>query len=155
MIAFEGVPAIYFNSMFGTSNDEAKFVITGNNRDVNRYKWKLKNISNKLNNKDSKENYFYKKISNLLSIKKKQKAFHPNANRENINLGPKIFSFKRESIDKKQTIICITNLSSEMQYFKLNKKFLKYKDLLGSKIFFTLDKRIKLDPCQTIWLSNR
>ena len=42
-----------------------------------------------------------------------------------------------------------------MQYFKLNQKFLKYKDLLGSKIFFTLDKRIKLDPCQTIWLSNR
>ena len=155
MIAFEGVPAIYFNSIFGTSNDEAKFVITGNNRDVNRYKWNLKNISNKLNNKDSKEYYFYKKISNLLSIKKKQKAFHPNASRENINLGPKIFCFKRESINKKQTIICITNLSSKIQYLKLSKKFLKYKDLLGSKIFFTIDKRIKLDPCQTIWLSNR
>ena len=155
MIAFEGVPAVYFNSIFGTSNDEAKFVITGNNRDVNRYKWNLKNISNKLNNKDSKEYYFYKKISNLLSIKKKQKAFHPNASRENINLGPKIFCFKRESINKKQTIICITNLSSKIQYLKLNKKFLKYKDLLGSKIFFTIDKRIKLDPCQTIWLSNR
>ncbi len=155
MIAFEGVPAVYFNSIFGTSNDEAKFVITGNNRDVNRYKWNLKNISNKLNNKDSKEYYFYEKISNLLSIKKKQKAFHPNASRENINLGPKIFCFKRESINKKQTIICITNLSSKIQYLKLSKKFLKYKDLLGSKIFFTIDKRIKLDPCQTIWLSNR
>ncbi len=155
MIAFEGVPAVYFNSIFGASNDEAKFVITGNNRDVNRYKWNLKNISNKLNNKDSKEYYFYKKISNLLSIKKKQKAFHPNASRENINLGPKIFCFKRESINKKQTIICITNLSSKIQYLKLSKKFLKYKDLLGSKIFFTIDKRIKLDPCQTIWLSNR
>ena len=155
MIAFEGVPAVYFNSIFGTSNDEAKFIITGNNRDVNRYKWNLKNISNKLNNKDSKEYYFYKKISNLLSIKKKQKAFHPNASRENINLGPKIFCFKRESINKKQTIICITNLSSKIQYLKLSKKFLKYKDLLGSKIFFTIDKRIKLDPCQTIWLSNR
>ena len=90
-----------------------------------------------------------------MCIRDRQKAFHPNASRENINLGPKIFSFKRESIDKKQTIICITNLSSKMQYFKLNQKFLKYKDLLGSKIFFTLDKRIKLDPCQTIWLSNR
>ena len=155
MIAFEGVPAVYFNSIFGTSNDEAKFVITGNNRDVNRYKWNLNNISNKLNNKDSKEYYFYKKISNLLRIKKKQKAFHPNASRENINLGPKIFCFKRESINKKQTIICITNLSSKIQYLKLSKKFLKYKDLLGSKIFFTIDKRIKLDPCQTIWLSNR
>ena len=90
----------------------------------------------------------------MLSIKNKQKAFHPNAYRENIYLGPKIFSFKRKSIDKKQTIICITNLSSTLQYIKINKNLIKYKDLLGSKIFFTLDKKIKLDPCQTIWLSN-
>ena len=60
MIAFEGVPAIYFNSMFGTSNDEAKFVITGNNRDVNRYKWNLKIITSKLSNKVCKESYLYK-----------------------------------------------------------------------------------------------
>ena len=64
-------------------------------------------------------------MENLLEIKKKQKAFHPNANRENINLGPKIFSFKRESIDKKQTIICITNLSSKMQYLKVKSKVFK------------------------------
>ena len=39
MIAFEGVPAIYFNSIFGTSNDEYKYIISGNKRDLNRYKW--------------------------------------------------------------------------------------------------------------------
>ena len=44
MISLDGVPAIYFNSLFGTSNDEAKFVITGNNRDINRYKWNMENI---------------------------------------------------------------------------------------------------------------
>ncbi len=39
MIAFEGIPAIYFNSIFGTSNDEYKYIISGNKRDLNRYKW--------------------------------------------------------------------------------------------------------------------
>ena len=155
MISFEGIPAIYFNSLFGKSNDEAKYIITGNNRDVNRYKWNFNNITTKLRDKKSKQSIFYRNIGALLEIKRKQKAFHPNASRININLGPKIFCFKRESINKKQTIICITNLSSKIQYLKLSKKFLKYKDLLGSKIFFTLDKRIKLDPCQTLWLSNR
>ena len=29
MISFEGVPAIYFNSLFGKSNDEAKYEIQG------------------------------------------------------------------------------------------------------------------------------
>ena len=66
MISFEGIPAIYFNSMFGTSNDEAKYIITGNNRDLNRYKWNYKNISKKLDNKNSKQSIFFKKISNLL-----------------------------------------------------------------------------------------
>ncbi len=111
MISFEGVPAIYFNSLFGKTNDEAKFIITGNNRDVNRYKWNFKNLTNKLNIKNSHEKFFYQKISNLLNIKKKQKAFHPNADRQTLYLGTKIFCFKRQSIDKKQTIICMTNLS--------------------------------------------
>ena len=59
MISFEGIPAIYFNSIFGTSNDETKFVITGNNRDVNRYRWNFKNIINKLKNNKTKESIFY------------------------------------------------------------------------------------------------
>ena len=95
MIAFEGVPALYFNSLFGTSNDEAKFIITGNNRDVNRYKWNFKNISKKLNDKKSKQSTFYQNICNLLNIRRAQKAFHPNASRFNINLGKKIFCFKK------------------------------------------------------------
>ena len=91
----------------------------------------------------------------LLEIKRKQKAFHPNAKRLNINLGSKIFCYERISLDKKQTIICISNLSTKLQYIKINKNLIKYRDLLGRKIFFTFDKKIKLDPCQTIWLSNR
>ena len=79
--------------MFGKSNDEAKYIITGNNRDVNRYKWNYKNISKKLNNKNSKQSIFYKKISNLLKVRRKQKAFHPNASRQNINLGYQFVNF--------------------------------------------------------------
>ena len=155
MISFEGVPAIYFNSLFGKSNDEAKYVITGNNRDVNRYKWSYENITKKLKDKNSKQSIFYQNLVKLLEIKRKQKAFHPNAKRLNINLGSKIFCYERISLDKKQTIICITNLSTKLQYIKINKNLIKYRDLLGRKIFFTIDKKIKLDPFQTIWLSNR
>ena len=155
MISFEGVPAIYFNSLFGKSNDEAKYVITGNNRDINRYKWNYENITKNLKDKNSKQSIFYQNLGKLLEIKRKQKAFHPNAKRLNINLGSKIFCYERISLDKKQTIICISNLSTKLQYIKINKNLIKYRDLLGRKIFFTFDKKIKLDPCQTIWLSNR
>ncbi len=153
MISFEGVPALYFNSLFGKSNDEAKYIITGNNRDVNRYKWNYKNISKKLDNKDSKQSVFYQKISNLLIVKRKQKAFHPNAARHNINLGSKIFSFKRVSINKKQIIICITNLSSKVQKVYLNKIYHNWKNLIGPKIEIK-DNLLILKPFETIWLSN-
>ena len=154
MISFEGIPAIYFNSLFGTSNDEAKFIITGNNRDVNRYKWNFKNISKKLNDKRSKQSIFYQNICNLLNIRRAQKAFHPNASRLNINLGSNIFCFKRTSIDKKQTILCITNLTSKTQTLKLKKMYKKWKNLIKSLI--KNEKNLfMLKPFETIWLSNK
>ncbi len=154
MISFEGIPAIYFNSMFGASNDEAKFIITGNNRDVNRYRWNLKNISNKLKVKNTKQSIFYNKLCNLLNIRRKQKAFHPNAQRINLNFGSKIYGFKRISKDKKQTIICITNLSSKSQKTRIDKKSKRIKNLLNSKINFENKKFLFLKPFETVWLSN-
>ena len=153
MISFEGIPAVYFNSIFGTSNDEAKFVITGNNRDVNRYRWNFQNIIKKLTYEKSKQSIFYRNILNLLDKRRKQKAFHPNAFRYNINLGAKIFSFKRISIDKKQTIICITSLSSKIQSCKLNGNYSKWKNLIGPKIKI-IKKKLILKPFETVWLSN-
>ena len=154
MISFEGIPAIYFNSMFGTSNDEAKFIITGNNRDVNRYKWNLKNINNKLKVKNTKQSIFYNKLCSLLSIRRKQKAFHPNASRLNLDFGKKIYGFKRISKDKKQTIICITNLSSKIQKTRIDKKCLEMKNLMSSKIIIENKKFLILKPFETIWLTN-
>ena len=153
MISFEGIPAVYFNSLFGKSNDEAKYVITGNNRDVNRYKWNYKNIKKKLNEKKSKQSIFYQKLGKLLEIKRKQKAFHPNAKRSNINLGSKLFCFKRISLDKKQTIISITNCSSVDQYPKIDQKYYKWKNIINPKIK-SLSKSLKLKPFETMWLSS-
>ena len=153
MISFEGVPAIYFNSLFGKSNDEAKYVITGNNRDINRYKWSYENITKKLKDKNSKQSIFYQNLGKLLEIKRKQKAFHPNAKRLNINLGSKLFCFKRTSLDKKQIIISITNCSSVDQYPKLDKKYSKWKNIINPEIN-SLKKSIILKPFETMWLSN-
>ena len=155
MISFEGVPAIYFNSLFGTSNDEAKYIITGNNRDINRYRWNEKNILDKLKNKKSKQSIYYKSITNFLEIRRNQKAFHPNAKRRTLNLGSDVFCFERTSIDNKQKIICLTNLTSKTQLKKLNGKGQKFKNLLSQNEYFLLNKKISLKPFETIWLSNK
>ena len=71
MIAFDGIPAIYFNSIFGTANDDYRYIISGNKRDLNRYKWNKDRLENLLKNKASKQSIFYQKIMNLIFIKKK------------------------------------------------------------------------------------
>ncbi len=154
MISFDGIPALYFNSLFGKSNDEAKYIITGNNRDVNRYKWNENNLLKRLKNKKSKQFIFYKNITNLLNIRRKHKAFHPNAFRGTIDLGSKIFCLKRVSIDKKQTIICVTNVTSKTQKPKLNKKYLMWKNLINPKIKFNNEDCLILKPFETMWLSK-
>ncbi len=154
MISFDGIPALYFNSLFGKSNDEAKYIITGNNRDVNRYKWNENNLLMRLKNKKSKQFIFYKNITNLLNIRRKHKAFHPNAFRGTIDLGSKIFCLKRVSIDKKQTIICVTNVTSKTQKAKLNKKYLMWKNLINPKIKFKNEDCLILKPFETMWLSK-
>ena len=155
MFSFEGVPAIYFNSLFGKSNDEARYVITGNNRDVNRFKWNELNILKKIKSNSSKEYYIFETLKYLLKIRKNQKAFHPNAYRTNINLGDNFFCIKRVSLDKKQTILCITNLTSKLQNAKINKKYNKFKNLIDSNVKPKILNSINLKPFETIWLSNK
>ncbi len=154
MISFEGVPAIYFNSLFGTSNDESKYIITGNKRDINRYRWRRQNIIDKLKDNKSKQSIFYKNITNLLEIRRNQKAFHPNGLRSYINFGPKIFGFTRYSLDKRQIIICVTNLSSKNQFPKINKNYINWKNLLNSNNKIIKKKYLQLKPFETMWLSN-
>ena len=84
----------------------------------------------------------------------RQKAFHPNAPRTTLNMGSKIFCFQRTSIDKKQMIICITNLSSKDQYLLIDRKFRNWKNLIDRKIHILPNKKLRLEPFQTVWLSN-
>ena len=153
MVSFDGIPAIYFNSMFGNSNDNSKYIISGNKRDLNRYRWNKDKIEDHLKDQNSKQNKYYKNMSNILDIKSKQKAFHPNAIRKTLKLGANFFGIKRVSTDNKQSIYCITNMTSKLQLLKVNKNIFYKRNLFNSKLTKKSGK-IQFDPFQTIWLTN-
>ena len=153
MISFDGIPAIYFNSMFGNSNDNSKYIISGNKRDLNRYRWNKDKIEDHLKDQNSKQNKYYKNMSNILAIRSKQKAFHPNAIRKTLKLGANFFGIKRVSTDNKQSIYCITNMTSKLQLLKVNKNIFYKRNLFKSKLTKKSGK-IQFDPFQTVWLTN-
>ncbi len=153
MISFDGIPAIYFNSMFGNSNDNSKYIISGNKRDLNRYRWNKDKIEDHLKDQNSKQNKYFKNMSNILAIRRKQKAFHPNAIRKTLKLGANFFGIKRVSTDNKQSIYCITNMTSKLQLLKVNKNIFYKRNLFNSKLTKKSGK-IQFEPFQTVWLTN-
>ena len=159
LFALEGVPAVYFNSLFGTSNDIDLVKKTGIKRDINRFKWDLGKLTEKLNDEKSTENIVYKKLLDMILLRKKQSAFHPNATQYTLSLGPKLFGVWRQSIDKSQNIFAITNISSVERKLGLSKINLIeneiWKDLLQPDLKIDKLKVLKLSPFQTVWISNK
>jgi len=70
-----------------------------------------------------------------------------------LSFGKKLLAFKRVSLDKKQTITCITNISSKLQSVLLANNENKYKNLLSKNVNI-ISKRLILKPSETVWLSN-
>ena len=107
-----------------------------------------------MNDKNKKEFNIFETIKHLLIIRQAQKAFHPNASRTNINLGKNFFCIKRLSLDKKQTIICLTNLTSKLQNTKIDKRYSNWKNLINPSSKFENKNTVTLKPFETIWLAN-
>jgi sucrose phosphorylase len=158
ILSIEGVPAFYFNSFFATQNDEKSYLKSKVKRDLNRHKWNCIELEATLNDVNSVENKCYELLKTLISIRKAQPAFHPNATQFTLNLNKNIFSVWRQSKDRRQSIFAITNVTSKNIDLNTNMINLiddeKWYDLLNPKVSFKDEQNIKLNPYQTIWITN-
>ena len=158
ILAIEGVPAFYFNSLFATKNDEETFASTGVKRNLNRYKWHYSTLVNLIKTNNTIEKNCYETFKKLISIRKIQPAFHPNATQFTLNLDKNIFAVWRQSRDRKQSIFALTNVSSKTIKLNTNKINLiddeKWFDLLSQETKITDDQYVKLMPFQSLWITN-
>ena len=109
--ALPGVPATYIHSLLGSRNWVEGVKQTGRARTVNREKLQVEKLISDLDNPDSFRARIFFPYLNLIKARKKQSAFHPNADFDILQIDPKIFGIKRYSKD--QTIYAITNISSQ------------------------------------------
>ena len=158
ILAIEGIPAFYFNSLFATKNDEETFASTGVKRNLNRYKWHYSTLVNLIKTNNTIEKNCYETFKKLISIRKIQPAFHPNATQFTLNLDKNIFAVWRQSRDRKQSIFALTNVSSKTIKLNTNKINLiddeQWFDLLSQETKITDDQYIKLMPFQSLWITN-
>ena len=86
----------------------------------------------------------------MISIRKEQNAFHPNAEQKILNLGNELFGLVRSS--EEQTIAFVCNLSDSPKTFEIEAELdqLDY-DLISAK---NIEKK-ELKPYQCMWLTGK
>ncbi|MBK8970981.1 MAG: alpha-amylase [Hahellaceae bacterium] len=158
MLALEGVPACYVHSLFGTENDLDRVGHTGHFRSINRHIWQESALTAALAG-DSHHAQVFAELRRLLSIRRLQKAFHPNATQFMMHTGDALLSFWRQSTDRRQSIFAIHNISPEPQTIHLADLNLiatdEWTDLATGRIYDDRLATLTLSPYQFVWLSNR
>ncbi|MDN3377807.1 MULTISPECIES: sugar phosphorylase [unclassified Pseudoalteromonas] len=159
MFALEGIPGLYIHSLLGTTNDYERFENSQHNRCINRHRWQEKALLEKLSDQTSHHYHVFTRINSLLAIRKQQDAFHPNATQFTLHLTGALFGFWRQSIDRRQSIFCVYNISDEPQTLVLADLNLidteQWFELISAQ---ALDKDLQtfeLEPYQALWLSNK
>ena len=158
MLALEGIPALYIQSMFGSHNDLRRFEHTRRNRSINRHIWNTFELEKVLHDSDSTHHKIFIELRRLLSIRKKQSAFHPNATQYTLHLGDSIFAFWRQSINRDQSIFCVSNISPFPQFVNLRDINLintdEWRDLISGQFYTNIGELLNLKPYQVLWISN-
>ncbi len=158
MFGLEGIPGIYIHSILGTPNDYEKLKNTHHNRSINRHRWDYKLLKEQLDSDYSSHSKVLTRMLALIDIRTKQPAFHPNATQYVLHLGLQLFGFWRQSLDRKQSIFCISNVSDEKVELRLNELNLIVTDdwveLISNKNIEDTATELELMPYQTVWLTN-
>ncbi|MDX2502726.1 MAG: alpha-amylase family glycosyl hydrolase [Deltaproteobacteria bacterium] len=149
--ALPGVPATYIHSLLGSRNWTAGVQQTGRARTVNREKLQIDQVLSELSDPASFRSRVFYPYLNLIKLRRAQKAFHPNADFEILEIDPKVFAIKRYCED--QTIYALTNISSTETNVSLagTDSPGRMTDLFSAD---TIDsKSLTLKPYQYTWLT--
>ena len=159
LFSMEGIPAVYIQNLVGSKNDYTKVKKTGSNRSINRKNWEFKLLEEKLKNKKSINHKTFNLLKEIISIRKKQPAFHPNATQFTLQLEDDFFGIWRQSIDRSQSIFCVSNLTNSLKKISLLNINLiltnEWFDIISKKKINNLKGNITLKPYQTYWLTNK
>jgi len=159
MLALEGVPALYIHSLVGTRNDYQRVENAGHSRAINRHQWDYSELEARLSDADSSESQVFTGLEKLLDIRRQQSAFHPNATQFTLHLGSQLFGFWRQSIDRQQSIFCVSNISNSVQSLNLSDINLidneNWTDLISQLSCNQRMQSIEMQPYQTLWITNQ
>ncbi|WP_093994288.1 sugar phosphorylase [Flavimaricola marinus] len=159
VMAMEGIPAFYIHSLLATPNDLDGVERRGMNRAINRHRWDYPSLKELLSDPSSIQSRVMEAFKRRLDLRKKQRAFHPNATQFTLNSeDPRIFLLWRQSLDRSQSIFALHNVSADeisMPSHRLNLiEDETWMDLLSGEQITMADGTVSLAPYQCRWITN-
>ncbi len=160
VMSLEGIPAFYIHSLLATSNDHAQVEHRGMNRAINRHRWDYPTLESLLADPTTIQARALETLTKRLKLRGQQTAFHPNATQFTVNLEhERVFGVWRQSLDRRQSIFAIHNVSDENVDVHTNALNMiedeTWTDLLSGDQISASAETITLEPYQCRWISNR
>jgi sucrose phosphorylase len=159
MLALVGVPGIYFHSLFGSRGWRKGVDLTGRNRTINRQKFDLPAFQRELTDEASLCYQVFNRYARYLRIRSASPAFHPHGTQHVLDCGESIFALLRLSVDGKQRVACLHNISNAPRRLMLNGGEVfgpsagRWVDLLTNRpTDDPLNGEWTLQPYQSLWL---
>jgi sucrose phosphorylase len=159
MLALVGVPGIYFHSLFGSRSWREGVDLTGRNRTINRQKFELAAFEGELTDESSLRHQVFQRYAQLLRARGSCAAFHPHGSQEVLDQGDAVFALLRFSPDGSERVLCLHNISDQLQRVKIESKEIfglfsgGLIDLIAGQRMDDLFKdTLALQPYQSLWL---
>ena len=153
LLAFPGVPAIYIQSILGSRNDYEGVKAAGHNRAINRQKFDLKTIEAALADGDSLRHAIYTRLSQLIQLRTRQPAFHPDNPMRLYDSDNALLVLRRHPPQQEDSgLLCVFNLSAKTVEVTLPEARLFQDAITERKIDGT--QPLTLDAWQFVWLRS-
>lgn len=149
LLSFPGVPAIYIQSILGSRNDDEGVKKLGYNRAINRQKYCEAEITQALSSEDNLRHNTWRQLSQLINVRRKTAAFHPDSEFSAQALNDSILVISRRARSGEE-IKALFNLSETEQAVSLAAGWRR--DLISDALINEAD--IILKPWQAMWLSK-
>ncbi len=154
-LSFRGIPAVYFNALGATPNDQQGVERTGMTRSINRRKWDGSELERLIDLPLTDTGQVFPEYIRRLRIRRGIKAFHPDAPQRVLEMPEGIFGLERVSLDGGQRIYAIHNITGnplKLDISPLDEGASRWFDALHQVVPDIDGEVLRLRPYQTVWL---
>jgi glucosylglycerate phosphorylase len=161
LLAFQGMPAIYFHSLFGSRGWPAGVQQTQRSRSINREKLARGKLESELADPSSLRSLVFSRLSALLKTRAESTCFSPDISQQTLPAPGRLFAILRGPTSDGKATLCIHNVSGFTERARVNLGSTplaatdSLRDLItGREMAAGNVLELELAPYGFMWLSN-